>query len=456
MPAKICPYCGLQSTEAATGERISGGASSFVCRGCGKAVEPPLAGHSMPAPPPQNSGSSSDRWSEGPPAESANRWSAQPPLGDESSSSESVSQSSILPDNEAEEPLLVRPARSPLLWSLIVLVVFLAALIGVIFLARAIRPWLAARRAAAQRATVEFWLPRLDRGADEPRHEAAQAIVALGPNAVCRTLDHISKDPGGGQAFARDPAAVRALAGVGAEAVPGLCESLRWPEPKVRAVAVEVLQQMGAAGRGARDSLLAALDDQNRWVRYSAIDALGYFGADGAPAAKRLAEFLAAPDLAARRHAIEALGRIGPEAREAVGALEKAAAEDSDLAIRSLASLALKQVEVERLAHKARREASGQMRQWLKALEDEDTPAAVAAAEALGKLGFEGQPTAPGLALMLHHADRQRRLAAAAALGHLGLAAADFTPTLEAATREEDAEVRAAAIKALRPPGKPK
>ena len=67
----------------------------------------------------------------------------------------------------------------------------------------------------------------------------------------------------------------------------------------------------------------------------------------------------------------------------------------------------------------------------------------------MGDLGFNGQLAAPGLALMLHHADRERRLAAATALGRLGLAAADFTPTLEAAAREEDAEVRAAAAKAL-------
>ena len=95
----------------------------------------------------------------------------------------------------------MRPARSPLVWALIVLAIFLAALIGVIVLARSIRPWLAARRAAAQQATVEFWLPRLDNGGDEARREAAQAIVALGPDAVCRTLDHISKDAGDGQAF---------------------------------------------------------------------------------------------------------------------------------------------------------------------------------------------------------------------------------------------------------------
>ena len=448
MAAIHCPYCGMQCPDAA----LHRGGGSFVCPNCGKAVEPPLGGSRIPAPPPRTSGD--DRWSEGPPEASANRWSTQPPLGEDSSSSEAVSQSAILPGGAAE-PALVRPARSPLVWALIVLAVFLTALIGVIVLARTIKPRLAARKAAAQQATVEYWLPRLDNGSDESRQEAAQALVGLGPSAVCRTLDHISKDPGNGKSFLSAPAAVRALAGVGAEAVPGLCEGLRSSEPKVRAVAVEVLQQMGAAGRDARDTLLTTLDDPNRWVRYYTIDALGYLGAEGGPAAKRLAELLGSPDPVVRRNAIKALGRIGPAAHDALPALERSAADDPDLVIRSSAALALKQIDVARLALNARREATKDMRERLKPLDGDDTPAAIAAAEALGKLGFEGQPAAPGLALMLHHPDRQRRLAAATALGRLGLAAADFTLTLEAAAKEEDAEVRAAAAKALETPSKP-
>ena len=453
MSAIRCPYCGAQDPDAATREREPGGDPSFICRHCGKAVEPPMAGGSVPAPPPSSGGN--DRWSEGPPEDSANRWSSQPPLGDDSSSSESLSQTSILPGGELEPAVLVRRPVAPLVWALVALALFLAAMIGVIVLARSIRPWLAERRAAAQRATVEFWLPQLENGDDAARREAAAAIVALGPVAVCRALDHISQDAGDGQAFPRDPAAVRALAGVGAEAVPALCEGLRAPQAKVRAVAVEVLQQMGAAGREARDDLLVTLDDPNRRVQYEAIDTLGYLGADGAPAAKRLAEFVAAPDLSARRHAIEALGRIGPEVRDAAGALEKVAADDPDLLLRASAARALNQIDVARLARQARSEASGEMKERLTALEGDDTPAAVAAAAALGDMGFAGQPAAAGLAVMLRHPDRRRRLAAATALGRLGLAAADFTPMLEVATREEDAEVRAATAKALQSPGKP-
>ncbi|MGO8691097.1 MAG: hypothetical protein ACLQLG_15865, partial [Thermoguttaceae bacterium] len=75
MSAIRCPYCGTQCTDAAVR-----GDLSFVCHGCGKAVEPPLAGNSVP-PPLQNSAGGDNRWSEGPPEESAQRWSAQSPLG---------------------------------------------------------------------------------------------------------------------------------------------------------------------------------------------------------------------------------------------------------------------------------------------------------------------------------------------------------------------------------------
>ncbi|MGA2255505.1 MAG: hypothetical protein ABSG53_12640, partial [Thermoguttaceae bacterium] len=65
MSAIRCPNCGMQRTEAATRERVPGGDSSIVCRNCGKAIEPPLTGNSIPAPPPpQATGSGNHRWSE--------------------------------------------------------------------------------------------------------------------------------------------------------------------------------------------------------------------------------------------------------------------------------------------------------------------------------------------------------------------------------------------------------
>lgn len=448
-----CPYCGTANIEAAARD-----ARSFVCMSCGKAVEPPLRGQSVVPPPPLPSEGRDDRrWSDGPPAESADRWSTVAPLGggDDSSSSVSLSQSSILPPDGAEEPPLVRPPRSPLLWLLLVLVLFTAALIGVIMLARNVRPWLDARRAAAQRAKVEYWFPQLDDGGDDARKEAAQAIVALGPRAVVVTLEHISKDPGEGQPFMFVTGAIDALAAVGPDAVAGLCEGLRSPEARVRAAAASILQEMGPAAKAARDGLVAALDDDNRWVREYAIDALGNLGGEAAPAAKRLAELAAPSDSATsargtRRHALDALGHIGPEAREVLPALVTIAAGDLDVMVRDRASMAVKQIDVERLAREARGEADGPLKKLLKALHGEDSPAAIEAAEKLGDMGFAAEPAAAGLAEMLHHADAARRAAAATALGRLGLGAADFIPTLESAAADDDPDVRVAVAKALK------
>ncbi len=138
MSAIRCPYCGAQGTAAAR-ERAPGDDSSWVCSGCGRAVEPPFTGNSIP-PPLKNAGSDDDRWADGPPEASAQRWSAQSPLGDESSSSESVSQTSILPRVTMEQPVLVHRPSTPLAWALMALAVFLAALIGAIILARSIWP----------------------------------------------------------------------------------------------------------------------------------------------------------------------------------------------------------------------------------------------------------------------------------------------------------------------------
>ncbi len=326
-----CPYCGAASMEAAARD-----ARSFVCQSCGRAVEGPTTGQRVIPPPAAGEIHDNRRWSDGPPAESADRWSSVPPLGDDDSSSNvSVSQSSILPREDAVEAPLVRPARSPLIWPLLVLALFLAALIGVVMLARSIKPWLDARRAAAEQRSVEHWLRRLDKGPDDARREAALAIVGLGPSAVVQTLDHISQDPGNGDRFLFLTAAVHALAAVGPDVAPGLYEGLQSSEPKIRAVSAVVVQEMGRPGRATRDALIAALDDENRWVRYEAIDALGSLGSDASPAAKRLVALAVLPDAFAARHAIDALGHIGPAAADVLPALETIAADNPDGVLRA-------------------------------------------------------------------------------------------------------------------------
>ena len=396
----------------------------------------------------------SDRWSEGPPEDSANRWSAQPPLGDESSSSESVSQTSILPGGEldATGPRASGP---------------LAAGVG---LDRAGGfPGGADRR--DRFGALDSALARRAKGRSPAGHGRILA-AAIGPRRRRGPARGRPGDRGPGpqgrlphawttspriratdSSSSSSPRAVRALAGVGAEAVPGLCEGLRSPEPKVRAVAVEVLQQMGAAGRGARDSLLAALDDPNRWVRYDAIDALGYLGADGGPAAKRLAEFVASPDRCRAAAGDRGPGpdwARSPRRRGGAGKGRGRGPGPGD----PLVGVAGPETDRGRAAG-PRGPPRGQRRNGAMAQGPRGRRHARGHRRrgGLGRIGVRGPARRAGLALMLRHADRRRRLAAATALGRLGLAAADFTPTLEAAAKEEDAEVRAAAAKALEATG---
>lgn len=449
-----CPYCGAASMEAAA--RDDG---SFLCTGCGRAVEPP----------PRRTDLRDDRrWASGPTEESASRWSSVPPLGDEeSSSSFSASQSSILPRTELEERDEAGPAggsradarqaassRSPLVWLLLTAVLFLAAMIGAVIVARRVKPWWDARREKAQRATVEYWWPPLENGPEHARQEAARAIVDLGSAAVVKTLDHFSSV--GDQLFLNRGAIV-ALAAVGPDAVAGLSEGLVSPKTNVRAAAAEVLRQMGRAGRSARDALVRALDDDNVWVRGSAIDALGSLGPDGAPAANRLAELAESRSSGKQLDAIDALAHIGPAARDALPALEAIAVAGADPIMRARAARAMQQIDVERLAGKARREAARPLKELLQAVLGEDEPAALVAAKKLGDMGLAAAPAAAGLAVMLHRDEPARRAAAATALGKIGMGASDFVPTLETAAGDDDPAVRAAAAKALEGiNGKPK
>jgi HEAT repeat protein len=457
-----CPYCGAANTEDAA--RSDG---SFVCQSCGKAVEPPPAVHGVVPPPIADDIEDNRRWSDGPPEESANRWSTIAPWGDDdSTSSVSVSQSSILPRDAPEEPAepqsdhgaaAAKPARSPLAWLLVILVLFVVLVIGAIFLAQRIRPWLDARRAAAERAKVEFWWPKLDRGAEDSSREAARAIVDLGPAAVVKTLDHISHDPGNGEAFKYVLPAIHALAAAGPDASAGLCAGLRSPEPNVRAAAASVVQEMGRAGRATRDDLMSVLTDENRWVRLTAIDALGSLDGDAAPATKSLAKLAATHDFTTQGHAVNALGHIGPAARDALPTLETVGKTDIDPITRGRAKRAAKQIDVRSLAGQARHNASGPLKPLLEDVLSEDGPAAIAAAGKLGEMGLAAEPAAAGLAMMLHHDDPARRAAAAAALGKLQLGATDFVPTLESAATDDDPRVRAAVARALEMiNGKPK
>ena len=103
------------------------------------------------------------------------------------------------------------------------------------------------------------------------------------------------------------------------------------------------------------------------------IDALGSLAPMARWPREASADFSPGQNSQLRMGAIVALGHIGPGARDALPTLRKAAA-DQDPEICAAASKAVKQIDVESLALDACRNATGETREQLKALEADGGP----------------------------------------------------------------------------------
>lgn len=119
--------------------------------------------------------------------------------------------------------------------------------------------------------------------------------------------------------------AIRAVAAMGAPAVPPLIEALNDDEWHVRQRAVETLGEIGDPRAVA--PLLAMLKDTEWYVRRAAIQALDDLGA-GRPAVLPLIEALKDEEARVRRRAAEALGEMAtrqpfPEMRAALPPLRR-------------------------------------------------------------------------------------------------------------------------------------
>jgi hypothetical protein len=149
----------------------------------------------------------------------------------------------------------------------------------------------------------------------------------------------------------RDPetraAAARALGAIGSiDGLSHLGKGLAAGEPGVRAAAVASLRDL----RGFEDPTLAVplLNDSDESVRAEAIYTIGatrgraMTAASGMNAARALAALVTSdPSARVRKKAAWALGEIGAPAGVAGAALSRAAQEDSDPLVRSLAAAAL-------------------------------------------------------------------------------------------------------------------
>jgi len=348
-------------------------------------------------------------------------------------------------EQEEQEPR----DRRTLIWGLLGVVIFLAALIGAVLGGRFVRDRMTGD--AEGEKTVERWIDQLAHGHDEAaRREAAEALLAEGPEAMIQALDATTDAPDDANTVSISPAAVRAIAGLGPPVVDTLAEALGSEALDVRVAAAHILSTMGPDSKDAVKALAKAAGDDNRRVRWYSIDALGHAGPESAPAVDALIPLLENEDRFTRRRAVEALEQIGPAAKAAVPALTKLRSEVPDRSIRQAADAALHVINLEAIAAESMRGASDEVKKLVKGLETGEEHEAVSAAKALGHMGRDASEAAPVLAQALRSKKKWVRESAAEALGEMGRAARPYIPALEKAAADEEKEVREAATKALK------
>ena len=141
-------------------------------------------------------------------------------------------------------------------------------------------------------------------------------------------------------------AAAAAFAEIGSEAVPLLQEAITNESPVIRARAADALGAIGPDAHVAVGDLITALEDTDRMVKHRAVNALDELNPAAEAAVPGLIAVMNNPrDLEATRQlALKVLSRTGPESRETVIAALRAATEDDNYGISSLAEQMLKRI----------------------------------------------------------------------------------------------------------------
>lgn len=361
-------------------------------------------------------------------------------------------------DTPVEEPPNI---VSIALWSLAGLTVFLLCLIGVVLLARHLRPKIYGEQWA--RNAFDTALARLRNGdlPDDKRREAAAQIVSFGPEAIAATLNETAKIVGQDDSF-QFPTTIIKLLAEQTSAAAAFAPALGSDRANVRAAAAYVLREMGPAIAPATDAenvdpdLLAALRraivDPNRWARWYSIETLGNLGRAAAPAVPDLIPMLKHPDIQTRLRTVRALGRIGPPAVAAAAELARVREDDHDQTVRRAAGEALLDVNLPGLLAAARQRAPDDIRELIDRLQSGNEFESSSAASVLGKRGAEAADAVPALAQALQHPNKWVRVGAADSLGALAIAGVDISmvlPRLQRATNDPDPEVSAAAKRVL-------
>lgn len=298
---------------------------------------------------------------------------------------------------------------------------------------------------------------------------AAQMLGEMGPAArdAIPALKAATRDDDPNVQAAALDALVKLAPG---DAVKPLVPKLNAGEPPERQIAAQMLGAIGPAAREAIPALQKATQDNDSNVQAAALEALVKVSPGDAikPLVLKLYHASESPG---REKAAQMLGSMGSAARDAIPALQEAAARDSNADVHAAAQDALVYVKATRqdavkLLVEASNDSSWKMRQKAAQVLGEMGPAAREAIPALQKATGDADSdvqaaalealvkVSPGEAVKLlvdrlNASESQVRQKAARILGEMRPAARDAIRALIKATHDDNSDVQAAALEAL-------
>lgn len=236
---------------------------------------------------------------------------------------------------------------------------------------------------------------------------------------------------------------VRALGKFGPPAVaalPTLIAATKDADHYVRANAIEALVELELPPDQILPTLVAALKDTDSYVRFTTISKLEELGPAAATAVPELIELLQHDeDVKVRWNAAEAIGRIDADGKLGIPALTNALKSSFPL-VRRFAAMGL--------AAKGPKAVSAQpILQQL--LNDSDSGARVAAAEAVWKIGRDSKEALPVLNQVLEKGDGFGPMWAAEVIGEMGSEARDTIPGLRKMLKVDHSHFQQTAAQSL-------
>ncbi len=227
------------------------------------------------------------------------------------------------------------------------------------------------------------------------------------------------------------------------QAVPGLIEALKDPDPRVRKNAFHAIGQVVPVGKNLVVAIVEAMRSADPYTREAAAEVWGSMGGLKTRIPHHvvvaLAEDLTKGDVKTQVKAADALAAIQSGTKEGIAALERAL-KDPQVVVRLRAAVALGSIGPQ---------AGDAVPALVQAMEDPEAEVRRSAAQAVGSMESQAKDAVPALAVALEDAESQVRRQAAESLGKIGWPAKSAAPELIRALTDPDAVVRAQAAYSL-------